>query len=148
MPHSRSAQVLLGVARPGGCGTAVIATGGVTAPAAEGSYQLHVQELFANVIRDGETGELFYATDAAGVGTITNLTINVVSCQADTNSVVSSSPVTQKSLWKTQRNVRGSRSRATWQPCLPFRFENSSTQAPLGRTCRRTSLCRSKVGLS
>ena len=97
--------VLLGVARPGGCGTAVIATGGVTAPAAEGSYQLHVQELFANVIRDGETGEVFYATDAAGVGTITNLTINVVSCQADTNSVVSSSPVTQKSLWKTQRNV-------------------------------------------
>ncbi len=82
--------VLTGVAQPGGCGTAVIATGSVTAPAADGAYQLNVINLFANVIKDGETGAVFWATEAAGVGTITNLTINVSA--APCNGFVSTSP--------------------------------------------------------
>jgi len=69
--------VLTGVAQPAGCGMAIIATGSLTAPGL-GTYHLNLQELFANVIRDGETGEPFWATEAAGVGTISNLTINVV----------------------------------------------------------------------
>jgi hypothetical protein len=69
--------VLTGVAQPAVCGTAVIATGSLTAPAANGSYQLQVLNLFANVIKDGETGATFFATVAAGQGTNTPLTINV-----------------------------------------------------------------------
>ncbi len=72
--------VLTGVAQPEGCGMAIIATGRFDVPEelAEGPYHLMLQELFANVIRDAETGEPFWATEAAGVGSIDNLTINVV----------------------------------------------------------------------
>jgi hypothetical protein len=69
--------VLTGVAQPTGCGPAVLVTGTLTAPAAEGTYALAVQELFANVIVEGTTGDPFWATSAAGVGTITNLSITV-----------------------------------------------------------------------
>ncbi|MDO8632308.1 MAG: hypothetical protein Q7R41_17635 [Phycisphaerales bacterium] len=75
--------VLTGVAQPAVCGTAVIATGSLTAPAADGSYQLQVLNLFANVIKDAETGAIFFATVAAGVGTTTNLTINVSAVPCD-----------------------------------------------------------------
>lgn len=72
--------VLTGVAQPAGCGMAVIATGSLTVPGglADGTYHLMLQDLFANVIRESETGEPFWATEAAGVGAIANLTINVV----------------------------------------------------------------------
>ena len=83
--------VLTGVAQPSVCGTAVIATGSVTAPAAPGSYELQVLNLFANVIKDGETGVPFYATEAAGVGTITNLTINV-SAVAECDGITAMAP--------------------------------------------------------
>jgi hypothetical protein len=59
--------VLTGVAQPGGCGEAVIARGSLTVPGAEGTYTLSIApgSLFANVIRHMETGEDFYATEAA-----------------------------------------------------------------------------------
>jgi len=71
-------EVLTGVAQPGGCGPALLVTGRLTAPAVDGTYTLALENLFANVIREGETGAgPFWATEAAGVGTITNLTIKV-----------------------------------------------------------------------
>ncbi|UCC29749.1 MAG: IPTL-CTERM sorting domain-containing protein [Phycisphaerales bacterium] len=69
--------VLTGVAQPSGCGPAVLATGRLTAPDVEGVYILALTELFANIIREGETGEDFWVTDAAGVGMVTNLVISV-----------------------------------------------------------------------
>ena len=71
--------VLTGVARPSGCGPAVLVAGRLIAPDVERVYTLAVTELFANVIREGETGEDFWVTDAAGVGTVTNLVISVAS---------------------------------------------------------------------
>jgi len=71
--------VLTGVAQPSGCGEAIIVTGSLTAPNADGTYYLNLSNLFANVIRQGETGEPFYATEAAGVGTVANLEIVVQS---------------------------------------------------------------------
>lgn len=69
--------VLTGVAQPSGCGPAVLVTGTVTAPLADGTYLLAIMELFANIIVQGETGEGFWATASAGVGTLTNLRIKV-----------------------------------------------------------------------
>ena len=69
--------VLTGVAQPSGCGPAVLVTGTVTAPLTDGTYNLAIMELFANIIVQGETGEVFWASAAAGVGTLTNLRIKV-----------------------------------------------------------------------
>lgn len=72
--------VFLGVAQPVVCGEAVLVTGTLTAPAIEGTYNLTIPltSVFANVIRQGELVEnLFLATDPAGVGTVSNLIINV-----------------------------------------------------------------------
>jgi len=57
----------------------VLVTGSLTAPMTLATYTLSVNPatLFANVIKDGEDGNPFWATEAAGVGTITNLTIVV-----------------------------------------------------------------------
>jgi len=58
----------------------VIATGSFTLPGtaqAGQSYQLNAFDVFANVIKAGETGDVYYATEIAGVGTITNLTVSV-----------------------------------------------------------------------
>jgi hypothetical protein len=76
--------VLTGVAQPGGCGAAVIMTGSFVVPIglADGVYALNAFDVFANVITDGETGTVFWATEAAGVGSVTNLTINVGGCTA------------------------------------------------------------------
>ncbi len=67
--------VLTGVAQPFGCGPAILAIGSLTFPIAPGPHELRVSNLFANVIKDGETGEVFWATEKAGAGTITNLRI-------------------------------------------------------------------------
>ena len=65
--------VITGIASFGA--PAVVLTGSFTKPAGPGDFQLVAFDVFANVITDGETGEVFWATQAAGVGTITNLTI-------------------------------------------------------------------------
>jgi hypothetical protein len=66
--------VITGIASPGA--PAVVLTGSFTKPAGLGDFQLAVFDVFANVITDGETGEVFWATEAAGVGTVTNLTVS------------------------------------------------------------------------
>ena len=57
----------------------VLVTGSLTAPMTEGVYTLAVDPatFFANVIKQGEDGNPFWATEAAGLGSLTNLTINV-----------------------------------------------------------------------
>lgn len=72
-------DVQTGVAQPAGCGMAVLATGSLTAPAVDGVYHLNLQQLFANVIVDGDDGLPFWVTEAAGVGSISNLEITVAS---------------------------------------------------------------------
>jgi hypothetical protein len=74
--------VITGVAEPApeGMGPAVMATGSLTAPMTEDDYILSIpmESVFANVIKEGETGEIFYATEPAGENpTITNLLIHV-----------------------------------------------------------------------
>ncbi|MFH1110198.1 MAG: hypothetical protein V1790_13545 [Planctomycetota bacterium] len=69
--------VLLGVAQPSGCGPAVLVTGALTAPSVPGSYTLASENLFANIITADATGVPFWRTQAAGVGTVVNLTIFV-----------------------------------------------------------------------
>ena len=78
--------VLTGVAQPSGCGPQTIANGSLIAPNAPGVYTLELSELFANVIRAGETGDDFWAADPAGVGTITNLVIDVVAALASADA--------------------------------------------------------------
>jgi len=55
----------------------VLATGSLTAPMTPGTYHLQARNAFANVIKQGETGNPFYATVAAGIGAPADLTIIV-----------------------------------------------------------------------
>lgn len=64
------------VCRSGTCWQ-ILVTGSLTAPGVEGDYELRATNVFANVIKQGEDGNPFWATEAAGVGTVTNLTITV-----------------------------------------------------------------------
>ena len=72
----------------------VLATGSLIVPgsATDGStLNLTLSNLFANVIQEGETGmppQNFWKTEAAGVGTITSLVINVVdeACVLDSST--------------------------------------------------------------
>ena len=81
--------VLAGVAKPGTCGQAIIATGSFTRGAGAGPFQLQAFDVFANVIKAGETGVPFWATEAAGVGAVTSLTVSGV---VPTVNLVSSLP--------------------------------------------------------
>ena len=63
------------VASPGS--PVVLVTGRLTVPSREGSYTLQVANLVANVIRQGATGDPFWATEVAGVYAVTNLSIMV-----------------------------------------------------------------------
>ena len=69
--------VITGVAQPGT--PVVVVTGSLTAPIIAGAYYLNLTNLFVSVIRAGETGNPFWATEAASVGTIANLEVNVSS---------------------------------------------------------------------
>ncbi|MCH7885272.1 MAG: hypothetical protein IIC01_08485 [Planctomycetes bacterium] len=84
-------MVITGIAEPApdGMGPAVLVTGSLTAPETPGSYILQSPRtsIFANVIKAGETGDIFWATVAAGVAGVQSLTINVEQC-----SLASSSP--------------------------------------------------------
>ena len=63
------------IAHPGS--PEVLMTGSLTAPAGLGEYTLTASNCFGNVIKDGETGVPFWATQPFGVGTVTNLTVTV-----------------------------------------------------------------------
>ena len=85
---SENAQFPIGVvtefiAQPGS--PEVLMTGSLTAPDAEGTYLLTASNCFGNVIKDGETGDPFWATEPFGVGTVTNLSITVVNPLANLN---------------------------------------------------------------
>lgn len=64
------------VCRLGGC-EQVILTGKLIAPTLAGTYTLQASNIFANVIAQGETGNPFFKTLAAGVGSVTSLEIIV-----------------------------------------------------------------------
>ncbi len=71
-------DVLLGVARPGGCGQAILLTGSFNVGAAQGNFQLQAFDVFGNGIKDGElTTDVFLETEALGLGTVTPLNITV-----------------------------------------------------------------------
>ncbi|MBU0719077.1 MAG: hypothetical protein KJ749_12570 [Planctomycetes bacterium] len=85
--------VITGVAQPGV--PVDLATGMVTAPMTEGTYTLQVTNLFANVIQDGEDGNPFYKTEAAGTPAPTNLTVTVLTgagCCAEACAIGASNP--------------------------------------------------------
>lgn len=67
----------------------VVATGSVVAPA-DGDATLSASNLFGNVITEGETGEIFWASEAAGVGSIEDLIILVIG--EDCEGIVSAFP--------------------------------------------------------
>lgn len=68
-----------------------IVSGSLTAPTQFGTYTLSASNVVANVIRTGETGVPFWRVDEAGAGTVTNLTIEVVSLSSATSSISLSS---------------------------------------------------------
>lgn len=80
------------------CGPAILITGSLTAPAcAQGqqqcSFKLKASQVFANVIDAGQNGtEEFWATKAAGVGTLTDLTVTVAGDVPVDNPFVSALP--------------------------------------------------------
>ncbi len=69
--------VLPGVAKPSACGPAVLVTGRLTVPDVPGLYTLSAMNIFANVIVEGESGERYWATAAAGIGVVDDLVIVV-----------------------------------------------------------------------
>jgi len=104
--------VITGVAKPGACGQAIIATGSFNRGPTTDTFQLQAFDVFANVIKAGETGAPFWATEAAGVGTVTNLTVSgVVSVPAFVSSVPAATavgvptPPAAATIWRTQRSV-------------------------------------------
>jgi hypothetical protein len=92
--------VQLGVAKPTGCGTAVIAKGSITVAA--GTHTLSLTNLFANVIKQGETGTVFFATEAAGAGAIVNLQVTGGDVAVPFGSV---SPVCDEALSRASKKV-------------------------------------------
>jgi hypothetical protein len=80
-------EVITGVASPSS--PEVLVTGSLTAPMEVGTYTLSASGIVVTVIREGETGDgEFWATEMAGEGAITQLTITVpggTSCDTDPN---------------------------------------------------------------
>ena len=56
----------------------LLVAGELTAPAGDGVYTLQATNLFANVIKPGQDGNPFWATEAADPGTLTPLSITVL----------------------------------------------------------------------
>lgn len=81
-------SVITDIAQPGA--PQVIVTGSLTVPASGGPYNLDITNIFANVIKQGETGTVFFATEQAGVGTTTDCVITIGSACAA--SIVSANP--------------------------------------------------------
>ena len=83
---SPSGTVVTDVAAPGS--PAVLASGSLDAPLTPGVYVLSVSNVVANVIRQGEDGSgPFWVVDAAGVGSLGALTIEVLDCTPSTYCV-------------------------------------------------------------
>jgi hypothetical protein len=99
----------------------VYATGTFNAPLVEGDYILESPSvsIFANVIRAGETGEIFYATDPAGVagGTagVTGLLVHVIPPPGDPPAILS---------WRSC----GTHLRNVGEVCLDIGASDTSTE--------------------
>lgn len=72
--------VITGIAQPGS--PEILLEGRLTTPSTPGTYTLRLQELMANVIRQGETGTPFWAVHPAVPGQVVDLTIVVASMSA------------------------------------------------------------------
>lgn len=71
--------VITGIGQPGSA--VLFASGSLTVPATAGTYHLTLNDLIANVIRQGELGAgEFWAVDSAGAGTLNALTVDVTDC--------------------------------------------------------------------
>jgi hypothetical protein len=81
--------IILNVATQGS--PEVLATGSFTAPMTEGTYNLMASDVVANVVKTGETGDPFWAVEAATPGMITNLVITVA--LSEEIQIVGSTPV-------------------------------------------------------
>lgn len=76
--------VLTGVAWPSN--EVILVTGTLTATTDAGSYTLSVSAVLASVIKQGETGDPFWAAELAGTASIGNLTITVAASTCDTDA--------------------------------------------------------------
>ena len=90
--------VINGVAEPGS--PVVLAEGFLTAPLEPGEYTLSVQDLHANVIREGEDGAGFWMTESAAVGAVADLAIVVdVDAVAVAGSVPQTGAIDARQPW-------------------------------------------------
>jgi hypothetical protein len=78
--------VTTGVALPGS--PQVLVSGVLQAPATPGSYVLQIQDPMANVIRLGSNGIPFWPVDAAGIGLVIDLLVDVIECPLPTTYCV------------------------------------------------------------
>jgi len=103
-PFPIAETVLLGLGQPPA--GLVLVNGSFTAPQTDVDLVCHVTlgNLFGNVIKDGETGEIFFKTEAFGAGTITNLTVHVTAVPEGV-TLVSSTPACNGSLWRSEKNA-------------------------------------------
>lgn len=85
--------VVTGVAWPGQAATLV--SGSLVAPSQVGTYVLTVGNVFANVIKQGETGVPFWKVSASGAGAVTPLTVSVRALSGDVASLSIATPGVQ-----------------------------------------------------
>ncbi|MSR75606.1 MAG: hypothetical protein EXS14_09095 [Planctomycetes bacterium] len=65
----------------------VVVTGSVNVPAAAGNYTLAIENVWCNVIRQGDLGVPFWNVDPAALGSITNLAVNCSLLSSATSSI-------------------------------------------------------------
>lgn len=80
-----SGTVIPGIAQLGS--PEVLAQGSFNAPTVSGNYSLSASNVLANVIRAGETGAPTWLCDAAGVGSVAGLDVNVESLSQSPSSL-------------------------------------------------------------
>lgn len=87
-------SVITGLGKPS-TGPLVVFTGSLTAPIEVGTYTLSIENVDVNVIRQGEIGIPFWKVEKAGLGQITDLTVEVRALFGDVTTLSVSNPGTQ-----------------------------------------------------
>ena len=90
--------VITGVGAPGA--PMMVVTGSLVA--ADVDAMLNVTNVFANVIQQGETGEVFWATEQATVGTVEGVLVEIGVVVPP--ALESSLPETDTNLWRSENN--------------------------------------------
>jgi len=98
--------VITNVAHPGS--PVIYATGSFVAPMTAGTCDLIIENAFANQIMQGETGEVFFATEQAGIGMIVNLSVTVGDVIINPGNIVSSVPANNSIDARQPSNIDGS----------------------------------------